>query len=89
MALETKSKGQNPDRTDLSNWVFELSQSRGGSEMKNVKGILLVASLFLLPGLALANGTVSGKVTDAETGEGLVGAGSDHDIGPNDPILLC
>lgn len=38
------------------------------------KGGLLVACLMLLSNLAFSQRTVRGKVTDAETGEGLIGA---------------
>lgn len=42
--------------------------------MTQLKRFVLVLSLALLPGLALAMGTITGKVTDSQSGEGLAGA---------------
>jgi len=41
---------------------------------KILNSILLLAAIVLVPGLALSQRTITGQVTDAETGETLIGA---------------
>jgi outer membrane cobalamin receptor len=42
--------------------------------MRVAKGFMLIVGLILIPGLLLANGTITGKVTDKQSGEPLAGA---------------
>ncbi len=47
---------------------------RGEYWMKGMKKLMIVVSLLLVPGFVFAQGTISGTVTDAQSGDGLPGA---------------